>query len=71
LVKNINAIAVLLDHALNSGDLTTDPFDSAEDFAADFIFHLTYIYPVRVYVNIRARPSVALRVTPVQVETHP
>jgi hypothetical protein len=40
LVQNINAIAVFLDHALNSGDLAGDTFDPAQHLTTDLSFHI-------------------------------
>jgi hypothetical protein len=49
----------LLDHALNSGDLTIDSFDPAEDFITDLIFHGN-TYTVYMYLSNRRNRSGAL-----------
>ena len=49
LIQDIDAIAILVDHALNTGDLTGDAIRPAPDTFHGAAIHVKYIYQVYVY----------------------
>jgi len=49
LIQDIDAIAILVDHALNTGDLTGDAIRPAPDTFHGAAIHVIYVYQVYVY----------------------
>jgi hypothetical protein len=47
LVQNIDAIAIFIDHSLNSGNLPGNPVGSASDLFTRFFFHVNTYTPYR------------------------
>jgi hypothetical protein len=46
LVQDIDAIPILIDHALNPGDLSGDTINPSPNFFPSDRLHARYIYPV-------------------------
>lgn len=51
LIEDIDAISILLEHPLQTRDLSGDAAETGFEFAQDYCFHPASLYPYRVYVQ--------------------